>query len=158
MDKLISGDLTHVVSNATSVRFRAFSDYTRLVSVDLPMATQCNNYAFNACTNLSDVQIPLLSHIPIFAFYSCNALTKLDLFSTTYIDGLALANTGLNTLILRTNIVVTLGAANAFSGTTFITVYVPEALIESYQTATNWATLYAEGRCNFVAIEGSEYE
>jgi hypothetical protein len=53
---------------------------------------------------------------------------------------------------------------NVFNSTPFAagkaggTVYVPQALIEQYQTATNWSTLYAAGTCNFVAIEGSEYE
>jgi hypothetical protein len=44
------------------------------------------------------------------------------------------------------------------SGGTGGTVYVPQALITEYQNATNWSTLYAGGTCNFVAIEGSEYE
>jgi hypothetical protein len=70
----------------------------------------------------------------------------------------------LTTLVLRNDTVVTLANINAFQGTPFAsdgtggTVYVPAALIESYQTATNWSTLYASGTCNFAAIEGSEYE
>jgi hypothetical protein len=44
------------------------------------------------------------------------------------------------------------------SGGTGGTVYVPAALVETYKTATNWSTLYAAGTCNFVALEGSEYE
>ena len=70
----------------------------------------------------------------------------------------------MTTLVLRNDTVVTLANINAFQGTPFAsggtggTVYVPAALIESYQTATNWSTLYASGTCNFAAIEGSEYE
>jgi hypothetical protein len=44
------------------------------------------------------------------------------------------------------------------SGGTGGTVYVPQALITEYQNNTNWSALYAQGTCNFVAIEGSEYE
>ena len=70
----------------------------------------------------------------------------------------------LTTLVLKSETVCTLSNINAFNNTPFAsgktggTVYVPQALIESYQTATNWSTLYAAGTCNFVAIEGSEYE
>ena len=71
---------------------------------------------------------------------------------------------GLKTLILRKTSLVLLENVNAFHNTPFAsggtggTVYVPQALIPEYQQATNWSTLYAAGTCNFVAIEGSEYE
>jgi hypothetical protein len=71
----------------------------------------------------------------------------------------------LKTLILRRDVnptsIVNVGAFTNTpfaSGGTGGTVYVPLSLIESYKTATNWSTLYAAGTCNFVAIEGSEYE
>lgn len=38
------------------------------------------------------------------------------------------------------------------------TVYVPSALISSYQTASNWSTLYNNGTLTFAAIEGSPYQ
>jgi hypothetical protein len=72
--------------------------------------------------------------------------------------------TNLRTIIIRGETVATLSDVNNFTDTPFAsggtggTVYVPEALIESYQNATNWSTLYAAGTCTFVAIEGSEYE
>ena len=72
--------------------------------------------------------------------------------------------TALKTIVLRSAGLCSLVNANALTGTPFAsggtggTVYVPSALIESYKTATNWSTLYAGGTCNFVAIEGSEYE
>jgi hypothetical protein len=70
----------------------------------------------------------------------------------------------LDTIILRCDQLVSLIHPNGFGNTPFAvngtggTVYVPAALIESYKTATNWVTLYEAGTCNFVAIEGSEYE
>jgi hypothetical protein len=73
--------------------------------------------------------------------------------------------TSFNTLILRGNEVSTLSNLSNFEGAGAFAaggvggiIYVPSALIESYKTATNWSVLYAAGRCNFVAIEGSEYE
>ena len=67
-------------------------------------------------------------------------------------------------MALRSETVCTLSNVNAFNNTPFAsgetggTVYVPQALIEDYKIATNWSTLYEAGTCNFVAIEGSEYE
>ena len=46
------------------------------------------------------------------------------------------------------------GISGVYSGH----IYVPSALIESYKTATNWATLYANYPEVFQPIEGSEYE
>lgn len=34
----------------------------------------------------------------------------------------------------------------------------PTELISTYQTATNWKTLYDGGTLTFAAIEGSQYE
>lgn len=72
----------------------------------------------------------------------------------------------LQTLVLRkTASICTLANVSAFKNTPMNgynsltgTVYVPSALIATYQTATNWSTLYNAGTVNFVAIEGSEYE
>lgn len=44
-----------------------------------------------------------------------------------------------------------------YSNPTESTIYVPSALISSYQTATNWASAYAAG-VTFAPIEGSIYE
>jgi hypothetical protein len=121
--------------------------------------------AFNGCTALETVNLPKAERLGSSSFESCTALTKIDLPSAIKLNTLAFYKcTALKTVMLRANSVCTLANVNAFSGTPFAvggtggTVYVPQALIESYQTATNWATLYAAGTCNFVALEGSEYE
>jgi hypothetical protein len=98
-------------------------------------------------------------------FQNCTALKKLDFPKVNYFVSYCLQGcTALTALILRNNAVATLANINAFANTPFAsngtggTVYVPAALIESYQTATNWSTLHAAGTCSFAAIEGSEYE
>lgn len=73
-------------------------------------------------------------------------------------------NTVLDTLILRSSTAVTLDNINALSGTKFDsagtggTLYVPSALISSYQAATNWSTILGYTNNNIQAIEGSIYE
>ena len=70
----------------------------------------------------------------------------------------------LRNLVLKTSVMVTLTNgvnANAWGGLwnnpTDSKIWVPSALISSYQTTGNWATLYSHG-ISFVAIEGSIYE
>lgn len=69
-----------------------------------------------------------------------------------------------NTLILRTPTLVKLNSQRAFDNTCFKsggtggTIYVPQALLSTYPTATNWSTVYGWGATTFEAIEGSYYE
>lgn len=69
-----------------------------------------------------------------------------------------------DTLILRTPTLVKLNSQRAFDNTCFKSggtggvIYVPQALISTYQNATNWSTVYGWGATTFEAIEGSYYE
>lgn len=101
------------------------------------------------------------------ADYACQLLEFCDIGSTTGIAASAFANCyALQTLVLRkSDSICTLGNVSAFTNTPLRgynsltgTVYVPQALISTYQTATNWSTLYNGGTVTFAAIEGSEYE
>ena len=38
------------------------------------------------------------------------------------------------------------------------TIYVPQALLSSYPTATNWSVVHGWGTITWTAIEGSYYE
>lgn len=119
-------------------------------------------HAFYFYTALTDVDFPNVETVGASAFYGCTGLTVIDWPSASSIGGSAFRNcSNLNTLILRKTVsVCTLNNVNAFTGTPFAsdgaggTVYVPEALVASYQTAANWSAL----NCSFAAIEGSAYE
>lgn len=88
--------------------------------------------AFRNCSKLESVDLGMVTSIAANAFTTCSALV---------------------TLILRSDVVCTLANTNAFTGTPMASgtgyVYVPSALIDTYKTATNWAT-YTE---QFRAIE-----
>ena len=66
--------------------------------------------------------------------------------------------------IYRTGSVAPLANVNAFVGTPFAsggsggTLYVPAALIPSYQSATNWSTILGYANNSIQAIEGSEFQ
>ena len=130
------------------------------------LTTALRYYAFYQHTGLKRVILPNYKHfVPSNCFRYCTSLELFDAPCAT-IQASAMGNSGkLNTLVLRrTDAVVNLLNVSAFVSTPFAsggtggTAYVPSALVESYKTATNWSTLYAAGTCNFVAIEGSEYE
>lgn len=164
-----------------------FLDCKVLESVDFPKLVASGHQAFANCTSLANVNMPKLE-VAAHAFKGCTSLKKivlpslkgeLGIYNCTALECADLGgevtetnaqtpdfenDSKFTTLILRYPYVVRLDNVNKFKGTPFAsdgtggTVYCPQALIEQYQTATNWSTLYAGGTCHFVAIEGSEYE
>jgi hypothetical protein len=149
--------------NVTAVIHNAFQGCKALVSVNLPRATRIDNSAFYGCTSLVSVNIPSFSPSfdPTSLFNGCSSLPNVDLPQgvTKVVTTMFKGCTVLKTLILRRESICTLSATDAFDGTPFASggtggkVLVPRALIESYETATNWSTLYAAGTCTFLAIE-----
>ena len=128
----------------TTISGYAFGECTGLTHIVLPKVTGHSNYAFDRCTNLKIVDYGILKELYTRLFQNCNSF---------------------DTLILRSTSLCVCRGTDSFTNTPFAgyngltgTVYVPAALVESYKTATNWSTMYAAGTCNFVAIEGSEYE
>lgn len=154
----------------TSLDRCVFLNCGKLEYVNLPCITTIpfqTGYSgfFSGCSKLVTVNLPKVETVTNTAFYQCSSLPKLDLPCAKTIGTQAFYFAKvLTTLILRSDTVCTLSNTNAFANSPFAsngtggTVYVPQALIEQYQQATNWSTLYAAGTCNFVAIEGSEYE
>ena len=128
------------------------------------------NSEFRACTNLKKaVVIDNGNSAFVNTFWKCSKLeiVDIDLQSTAKIDADFFTDDySLTTLILRkTTAVTTLNKVTAFNRTPFRgynglsgTIYVPNALIDTYKTTGNWKTLYDEGHTTFVAIEGSPYE
>ena len=104
-----------------------------------------NTSASTACQSLIFCDIGNAPGIGSYAFAYCHSLTKLVLRRTTGVATLANTNAFTDT---------PMSGYNGLTGT----VYVPQSLISSYQTATNWKTLYDNGTLTFAAIEGSDYE
>lgn len=151
---LLDGTLTEYESEElTILRQNAFYGHPSITRVVLPNLTSPSNV--------------MGSGVPGGSLRECTNLEFVDIGPNCfYIQGNSMrGSTALKTVVLRhKDNPVALGQANAFQSTPFYsggtggTVYVPAALIEDYKVATNWATLYSYGTCNFVAIEGSEYE
>ena len=98
----------------------AFRSCSALTSVSLPAVTRIGDYAFYSCSKLTSVSLPAATSIGNFAFESCSALT------TLYIG-------------TESDTVCTLSSTNAIPSSV-TDIYVPEALVESYKTATNWSS------------------
>lgn len=159
--KITSMSFAEVKSVATN----AIYGCTALTSIELPKATSISSNAFNSCSKLTSVNVPLLTSIDSYAFRSCSVLEFIDLQKAATLNNTFYGCPKLKIVVLRkTDGITTLSNTSTFTQTPFASngsggkVFVPQALIGTYQGATNWSTLYAAGTCEFVAIEGSIYE
>lgn len=168
------GELTNInVPLLETMSGAPFQECHKITEINMPMLTDMG-YGFSYCTGLIKAILPKITNVPSLGFRDCTSLKMLDFSNLTsiggdYNDKAFVGCTALDTIILRGNTICEIGDTtfDGYSedentpfavGGTGGTVYVPEALIESYKTAENWSTLYNAGTCNFVAIEGSEYE
>lgn len=153
---------------ATSIAARSFSGCSNVTSVSLPKVTSFGNYAFLNCTSLTtfDINTDYTGSGKTAVFQGCSSLQLLDLEQGSSI-GTNMFNgcTNLTTVVLRTTgSVCSLGNINAFTGTPFAsngsggTLYVPEDLIATYQSASNWSTILGYQNNQIKAIEGSIYD
>jgi hypothetical protein len=118
-------------ATAVSVRLSWFG------RVELPSFTEFKDAAFSETPNLAVIILPKVTLIPAYCGLGSRATHK-------------------NVVLANPSVVTLTGTSGVFNYST--TVYVPQALISEYQSATNWAVKYAEGKVAFAAIEGSEYE
>ena len=164
---------SYTSADVTIIRAYGFATMN-IHNVSVPNCTIINAYAFNSCSNLQGIVLPSVKQINggTYMFNGCSALAYAD-FGDEYATvgsigiGASFFNncTALKTLILRTTSkVVPLSVSTALNGSPFAsdksggTLYVPSALISSYQSATNWSTILGYANNSIEAIEGSQYE
>ena len=129
----------------TSIGTKAFKQCINLTTVNLPECTSIDYGAFDRCTSLTTVNLHKCSSIDNYAFANCTSLTTIDLPEcTSIVDSAFYGCTNLTTIILSSNQVVTLNNINAFTNSPIANgsgyIYVPDNLVDSYKTATNWST------------------
>ena len=126
------------------------------IDIDLPT---CTSIGASALTYITTTQLvlPECTSVGGSAITNCPNLAFVDLGKCKSIANYGLRNNGkLETLILRSETMCTLSnyalnSTKIANGTGY--VYVPGALIESYQVATNWNTIYGKNANVFRAIE-----
>ena len=106
-------------------------------------------YAFYYCLSLHTVNCPNIWVVYARGFGNCTALKRINLPTVRQISSNAFADSKLETLILgATEYTCSLQNTNAFSGTPIGNgtgyIYVPDALVDTYKTATNWSTYAAQ--------------
>lgn len=161
--------LTELPSGVTSIGDYAFNGCASLALTELPSGvTSIGPNAFDSCASLALTKLPSgVTSIGTYAFRSCSGLRQLDAQNVGTISANAFNScSNLTELVLRkSDTACSLRNVSAFTNTPMRgysgksgTVYVPSALISTYQTATNWSTLYNAGYLTFAAIEGSKWE
>ena len=130
--------------NSTYPMALTSASFPNLTGINLTTAFGAASAAA-ACSNLSFVDLGKVSTLSSIAFKYCISLTTM-----------VLRRTDTNVNLQHSNVFdyTPMSGYNGLTGT----VYVPSALISTYQTATNWSTLYNNGTVTFTAIEGSDYE
>ena len=118
------------IPNATNLDTHVFYGDTGLESISLPSISYLASNTFNGCTSLKIVSLSVLGSIGSNCFTNCNEFAMLIIKNKISIASLGNINSFNNTPIA--------------SGTGYI--YVPRNLIESYKTATNWATFASQFR------------
>lgn len=154
-----------ILPNVTKIDDSAFRDCSTLKEVSLPKAVDIGVYAFQSsgiehlslpsCVSLSggtfgdtksliSLTLPLVTRLNYYNTFYGSSIKKLDTSSVEIIGNFAGAS-NLETLILRSTTICTLTSANGFSDTKIAAgtgyIYVPDNLVDSYKTATNWVTL-----------------
>lgn len=137
-DSILNREITEYVNDTvTEIGLYAFVYCRSLTKIQCNAVTRLANYAMRDCTALTEARFNSLSKtIGNYVFYGCTALVKLILGSST---PCALAN------------VNALTGTHIANGTGYI--YVPDNLVDSYKTATNWAT-YADQIKPISELEG----
>lgn len=139
-------------SIVTSLRTRACQGATKLVRVNLPSVTTIGSYGFYQCSGMETVTLPKLTSVSTQTFYSCTKLQHADCGLLGNIPAQTFnACSALTELILRkTSAICTLSNVNAINNTPIGKgtgyVYVPAALVDSYQANSTWATFAAQIR------------
>lgn len=152
---------------ATVTGNSSFEGCSGLTSIAVPLLTTISGkYTFHLCTSLVNLAFPSLSEVPEDFVPDCSALTTIDLGAATNIKTRAFTNAqAFNILILRGNSMTTLeDIDDTFYDTPFrditktATLYVPQALISTYQNDATWADLLSITGNQILPIEGSPYD
>lgn len=153
--KILNTSITEYVDDSlTEIRAYAFYNCSNLetfICHNIQDASFQNS--FNAASKLKAVAFPK----DMWGGYKFNGnpyLEAIDIstlsrgsIATNYFSGCS----KLNKVIIRTATVAALDNLNAFNNTPFAsgkaggTLYVPQSLVSSYQTASNWSTIFGYG-------------
>lgn len=161
-----------IPSSVTSIG-EYFLDDSKITSMTIPSTvTSLGKNCFYECASLTNVTYNApIANLPQAFCQNTNSLSFVDINSSVsniknYCFTRSSASTNLLEVVLRkTDGVVTLPNAIGSTGINAvfryrrnIKLYVPSALIASYEANSNWAAGITAGYLTIVALEGSQYE
>jgi len=160
--------ITKFIGNAVTVlRSLVFASCTSLQEVVLPNANNPSGFgtsAFQGCTALKGLVLPSQTGNCYNTFADgCSNMEYYDSKTAGMSQQNAFRNCSkLATIVIRkTDSVSTLNNINNLSGTPFAsggtggTLYVPSALLSSYQSASNWSTILGYANNQIKSIEST---
>ena len=142
---------TKLPSKLTYIDEYSFNGCTNLALTELPSGlTYLGMQAFYKCSNIELTEIPSgITNINDHTFYACSKLSTITILGlVTNIRSNAFSHcSNLSSIILPNVTKVPTGTSNMFSNTPIASgtgyIYVPDTLVDSFKTATNWST-YAD--------------
>jgi len=163
---LKSVNLPNCVTNNQSVS-DVFRGCTNLEHVYMPKVVLIGSNSFRDTTSLKKIALPSLTNSRS-DFFNGSGVEEADMgqCSNVYINTFGNCHNLIAVIFRKTDSIVVNSNAQAFNNSTLTGyggtysghIYVPSALISSYQSATNWSTLYSNYPDIFQPIEGSIYE
>jgi len=148
------------ITGLTSIKLTNLTPNTSNVTQNLKDSSYC--IAYNP--NLEALVITSEVRVGTSTVRNNPKLKAVDVPAVMFGGSCFASDTVLDTLILRRDSLTALPNTAAFNNTPFAsggaggTLYVPSALISSYQSATNWSTILGYSTNSIQAIEGSIYE
>lgn len=106
--------------------------------------TLTSQYCLAGRNNLITVELPNVKELQTRACFMCSNLERIELDNIErFYSGVFYGNYALKSVVIRTSTVATLVARDVFSNSTIASgtgyIYVPDDLVNSYKTATNWS-------------------
>lgn len=117
------------LENCKQIGISAFAQCSKLSDISLPKCVSINNMAFFQCSVLSKAILPSCERINMMAFQNCYNLLNITLLASVVVS-LPYSNVLDNTPI---------AGRTTSTGGVLGSVYVPESLVDSYKSATNWS-------------------
>lgn len=113
-------------------------------------ASRVGGYSITDCIYLTSVKFPKAVMVLESAFQRSTALRYAEFASVEEIRQNSFRTTGVESLVLRSENLVTLSNSTALYDTPIQIkegyIYVPSALVDTYKAATNWSTFAAQFR------------
>ena len=145
-DGLLTGAITGMYQNdrITSIggcRLRA----TQITGLSCAKVTSVGSEGLRDCSQLTTINLPKCETLAGYSIGICPKLTTADFGSLKSIAAYSFYNdTLLTAVFIRSDSLCSLANVNAFTGTPIASgtgyIYVPDALLNTYKTATNWST------------------